>query len=83
MKMEKISISTEQKDMLESMPQTVAIGVMLTLAVNLIRAVNGKIKSAQLPDDPIKLIAEISLITVLAGAVPGMDHSPVEQSEMH
>ena len=83
MKMEKINISTEQKYMLETMPQSVAISVMLSLAVNLIRAVNGEMKSIQLPDDPIKLIAEVSLMTVLAGAVTGVEQPPVEQSEMH
>jgi len=79
MKMMKIEVSQDSKDMLESMPQTVAISVMLSLAVNLIRAVKGELKDPKLVDDPIRLIAEVALMIASAA----MEQPTVEQSEMH
>ena len=81
MKMTKLEISQDSKNMLESMPQTVAISVMISLAVNLIRAVKGELKEPKLVDDPIQLIAEVALMTMIAGS--NMEQPTVEQSEMH
>ena len=61
----KMEVSKEASEMLESMPQEIAISVMISLAVNMVRLSKGELKGEAIPDDPIMLIAEISAMIVL------------------
>lgn len=81
--MTRIEITKEQKDMLESMPQGIAISVMISLAANLIRSCKGELGEVQLSEDPIELIAEISLATMFANMRADMEQPAVEPSERH
>ena len=60
-----MEVSKEASEMLESMPQEIAISVMISLAVNMVRLSKGELKGEAIPDDPIMLIAEISAMIVL------------------
>jgi hypothetical protein len=63
----KIEVNELQAKMLETMPQQVAISVMISLAANLIRMKNGELKNPDIPDDPIRLIAQFAAtVTVKA-----------------
>ena len=60
-----IELSKAQGEMLESMPQQIAISVMISLAANLIRANKGELKDPNMTDDPIMLVAEVSAMITL------------------
>ena len=71
-----LEISKEASEMLESMPQEIAISTMISLAVNMVRLSKGELKSEAIPDDPLMLIAEISALITL----PSMARKMKEKS---
>ena len=61
----KLEVSKEASEMLESMPQDIAISTMISLAVNMVRLSKGELKAEAIPDNPLMLIAEISALITL------------------
>jgi len=61
----KIEVNDRQAQMLEAMPQSIAISVMISLAANLIRVNKGELKDPNMTDDPIMLVAEVSAMITL------------------
>lgn len=60
-----LEVSKEASEMLESMPQEIAISTMISLAVNMVRLSKGELKGEAIPDDPFMLIAKISALIAL------------------
>ena len=61
----KLEISKDAAEMLESMPQEIAISTMISLAANMIRMKKGELKGDMLPDDPVMLVAEMAAMIAL------------------
>jgi len=68
-----IEVNELQAKMLESMPQEVAISVMISLAANLIRMKNGELKNPDIPDDPIQLVAQMAANVIIKSILNEMD----------
>ena len=77
----KIEISGDAAKMLDSMPHEIAVSVMVSLAINMIRMSKGELKGDALPDDPIKLIAEVSAMITLHALVKRMEGGEDEATE--
>jgi hypothetical protein len=77
----RIEISGDAANMLESMPKEIAISVMMSLAINLIRMSKGELKGDTMPDNPIKLIAEVSAMITLHALVKRMEGGEGEATE--
>ena len=60
-----VELTKKEAKLLDTMPKDIAISVMLSLAINLIRASRGEFKGTDMPDNPVKLIAEISAVIML------------------
>ena len=72
--------------LVEGMPKEVMINTMLSLAINLIRMSKGELSRDDLPDDPFKLIAEVSAMVTLHMLIGRVGEDPdetVDKSKQH
>jgi len=75
-----LEISKNAAEMLESMPQEIAISTMISLAENMIRMKKGELKGDALPDDPVLLVAKIAAMIALQAMTRRMkkEEAPAE-----
>lgn len=68
-----IEVTNLQAQILESMPQQIAISVMISLAANLIRMKNGELKNPVIPDNPVELVAQMAANVTIKAILNEMD----------
>jgi hypothetical protein len=72
-------ITEEGRKMPDGMPREIAISVMVSLAINIIRMHKGELSGKDLPDNPIALIALHKIVSLIekAEAAEGTDKAQV------